>query len=857
MATATYNSTTKSFSGGSASDRLTLENLASATGSPFTFYHRGLSVQSAGVGDKFKLAANSFIDLSGATLILTGTGASGGGSAFKCEGDLLIDKGIASKDFTLVYSDDNFSSAYIASHDQNLPGALFSDNAKIVCANGSKIVIKSALIDPPTGNAGFNILYIGNQNAASKLDIKFTGRQDLIPRYQQPAGQPYYLMGSCIIVWNVRAVVTQRDIDIVDAYIDFRPYGTSAFPTKLSMRSVESIKFTGGGFTPASPIIMGASDDDLNISISKPLGQWQLGLVGSSLQTCTMILRNLKGIELDTRTVYHTWDSSFEISTHLFPRFKVVNSANQNLSGVSIKFKTHDPVFSLGSTTSVTYPTAKTLSGVSDANGRVSFGSSDGTKALGVVGEAVGVFRTYGAYHPTTNANLAYALSPQKSFSVFNFGYTPIIDQLWSFTKSGTNAGGAVAEQTLTLIVDGYVTASSSAGVPTKASSLDDVYDLLHKYSLDNASAYLMSVNGKDLIINGYNIVFSNSATAVSITGTGAIKTLTIPANTILNAGAKFTKFSTDGTFTTNNVTTTFLRQVQGVDYLVINNLPAGAVVGTGLETTKKANNILWVKSGQTYAQAVTANQYAHTALSAYDLTLNALSYPYKLYLRRNGYAQKIITLATSPTTAIDGTMIQDVDAAGVAWAGRQDATQFSEISYNPALSLNGANHRCMIFTPPSTISKSRTYTPETVYQALEDYQLQDAWAFEQLIKPNALGDVFLIPINNQTVFKIGERPASGTWATRTYAIEVVLGNRVQYSGSGIEIISNSTVSVGDQATGRFFGNQALDQIKAYVDRPITITQSTIKAVTDPLKTDIEAAKNAALKSYANSLSAP
>ena len=169
MATATYNTTTRVFSGGSASDRLFLSDLDGPSGSPLTEVMEQVLRQTSPGTLTFSLASGAFLDLTGGLLILQNSN-NNQELEFKIDGDLVIggdDGELRDRDFILVMG------PYDLENTHTTQRAPFGDDAKIVIAEGSQYIIRhihtnTSLVGEPGARTG---ILIENNNSDSEIRV--------------------------------------------------------------------------------------------------------------------------------------------------------------------------------------------------------------------------------------------------------------------------------------------------------------------------------------------------------------------------------------------------------------------------------------------------------------------------------------------------------------------------------------------------------------------------------------------------------------------------------------------------------------------------------------------------------------
>ena len=446
MATATY--TSGVFSGGSSTDRLTIDDLADASGSPFDgLLHQVANIESP--GEHFlSLDSSSFIDLTGALLILRNA-SNNQALQLLLEGDTLVRSSLSvgeirDRDFLMITGPYDFSSTHTEELD------VFDLDAKIVCQGDSRIVIHN--VHTETGYStepGARVAFrFRNNNADSRIKIGIHSGPATDHGWAIQSGEKPN--GTEIVHWDIRSNVTVREIDWRTGYIDFRPDNTSAAPTKGTFVSSSGVKFLGTGysFTNTAPLIYGNAADAFAVTQASDR-YWLFGIVGAD-GDFRIVTVNLAGPDLATRFAMYTQSASRtgRFENHLVLDYKITDSAGAGIEDVNVRVHARTPEYSAPSGTgsaSVTFPTgnAIVLETSSDADGEGAIGTADGDLTTALCIEAFGRrIQTTGGdvdgnYASASNARADYASHVALTYDIFRFGYEPVVGTSFTAKKSG------------------------------------------------------------------------------------------------------------------------------------------------------------------------------------------------------------------------------------------------------------------------------------------------------------------------------------------------------------------------------------------------------------------------------------
>ena len=551
MANATFTSNT--FSGGSSSDRIYLDNLASASGSPLTPIMENVCRKTSAGTSNYSLDSSSFSDLSGGLLILNNS-SNGQFAMLKLDGDVVIGHADdpTGRDLTLVIGPYDFMTSF-----SNPKVLIFEETAKIVCESRSYYVIKHihTSTNYTTEPGARSVIEIRNNNTDSELRIKL---------YSGPVTETDWSLGSNlkrsgteIVNWRITDDVSVREFEWVSGYIDWRPYTGFAPPTKGVFKSSTGIKWLSRGnavFSNTSPLVFGNSDDSFVLSLGSRSNDYLLiGIHASSGIDQRIVFLNLDGPDLESKLgqyVNHS-ASSGRIENHIVVDYKLIDDFGDPVSDGLIVLHSRTPEYSSPSTSgtaSVSFPSSNniTIESTSDSDGEGVLGTDDGDLDTAICIEAFGrrilvSGGNYdGAYASASNYRAAYAKYNSLEYDVFSFGKDIITGISFDVSISGASGAGKQNIGRVKLSNDNNLTVDLDSEVPTSASDFDDAYNMLHKYSIDNRTSALGEGSAGIFDIGSYDLSLEREigfeeylpTTGLSVSGTlsnftSGIKTIT------------------------------------------------------------------------------------------------------------------------------------------------------------------------------------------------------------------------------------------------------------------------------------------------------------------------------------------
>ena len=627
---ATYNSTTGKFQAGTSATRENLDDLTAASGSPITREYSNLAQQTTAGDFNLETTATSYLDFSNAVYIAKNSANNQNIVPF-LDGDILI--GADTNDTTSPFQIHLGENDITNTHLQSAARDLFASNAKIVC--NSEIIIyshlnqaTSALLNEPSAR---NALILVNNNSASKIKVKVIGRA-------YTADNSYVLntnvkaRGSFRFYWALGSNITSKEIDYSDGIVDFLFEQNFSPPTKATYRSKGFIKLTGEhAGTTSSPTILGSKNTAFSLDL--PAGQYYLSafLNINNNHSSKLVYLNFAGVDWGTRMAVFRNMRQTRLENHKVFTYKTIDNSGNAVSGAKIILTKRYPTYNAQDATaaSVSFPSGNenTITSTSNSTGDGELGSTNGSNATGICVEAFsglgGPFSGNVDTHYATASHFAgaYANYDTLKYSVFIFGKVIQFNNTFTAGITGSDDEGVQSIGNIVLQDDANLTATTSADVPTSASTYDDVYDMLYKYSIDNDVDYIASVSSGVMVINIPALVFNSTLTTVSVGNT----IIAIPSNVTVSAGTKITAIVSNGGISTVGTTTITgaYRDSSGVRYIL--TLPANTTLKGTYGTTNTAIPLETV-TGTTKTLTLPINQAV------------------KLYLKPAGKTERYIT---------------------------------------------------------------------------------------------------------------------------------------------------------------------------------------------------------------------
>ena len=577
MATASYANGTSQFSGGSADDRLNLTTCAEAT-TELTLVYDNVAYQTTPEARSFNFANNSFSDFTGALLMMRNNG-NHQAITFRLGGDVVIgdEDDLEDRGFELVIGDRDLFNIHTSEID------LCDQDAQIVCLNQDTRLIVRHILDignsSLTGEPGArNGIQLQNNNANSALRMTLLGgRAALDSDYIGVGGSGYGAnkpAGTEIFKYDVTEDVAVRDIEWYSGYLDWRPDGDWAPPTRAVFSSESGIKFlvNSEGGRPDStlddPLIFGEAGSSFVLTLGTVANSWWLEGLSSSEDDFRTVYLNMDGPNWATQVALFDAGKSKVIENHLVVDYTIIDALANPIEGAFVRLHSRDPQISAraaSGTPTITFPeaNARINTSTSDANGRGSLGGATGAYNQAVVVEAFGKRITGGAggtgtvdgaYTAANHAKAVYNSYADLEYDVFSFGRQIVTGVAWTAALSGQDGAGKQNLGVIQLNDEVNLSSANTASVPSTASTFDDVFDILYDWAIINREPLPFTVSAGEIDFGSLNVTFSTTSSLTLDIAGGSI---VIPSMSTLNLGSIITALTTMGTFTYTGVTIT------------------------------------------------------------------------------------------------------------------------------------------------------------------------------------------------------------------------------------------------------------------------------------------------------------
>lgn len=526
MATATVTGTTsKIVTGGTASDRLTLSDIANATNSGLDGYLGSLVRQDPIGAMELSLSFNSFFDFTNSVLVLSNA-QDGEFNNVRIRGNLALGTVEGKGGFDIHYGPKNIGF-----------GVLIDSSATLSMPNvNDRIRLYSHLETLGSEPGGQNRLTINNNIAGNELRLSFYGVAYTDDKnYQLPSPTGFKPNGSFIPFWLAGPNLTVRDIEIYDGYVDFRPIGDWATPTRGIFVSKTWVKFLGTkSFTDTDPLLFGEAESGFEITVGDggQTGSYFLHGLYTSNPVGRVVYLNFKGLDWDSQMALFSQGRIIKVENHLVLDYNVIDSFGQGLEDAKIILYKKDPVYASGTEVSFSQ-NETTIEILTDSTGSGSIGSDTGNgeficiEAFTRDGNGGNVD---GAY-----ANSSYSLAEYASNDVLAYAVIKY-DKVFSHRKDiNLSKSGEVGEgkQSLGVIQlkDDVLLSELDKSIVDNYSELENtykLYDFAKAYITDNYTGeipIILNRSGDTIDAGDYDVelrsggqnVFDFDGTTVSI----------------------------------------------------------------------------------------------------------------------------------------------------------------------------------------------------------------------------------------------------------------------------------------------------------------------------------------------------
>ena len=549
------------YSGGTATDRINVGNIADAIGTnnPLDWITDNFAWQDQRKALELSLATGSYSDLSAGVIILRAHGARQR-QKFQLEGDVIVgeDGDVSPRDFVLQRGRYSWQQSWTHGTNGGLgnPIRVMGDNAKVVCGGGARIVDVPNIIVVSQASQPFEraTILLANNNPGSK--IRYTLRSGSASRasgYSRPSDLNSDADTPHVLFYNLGGSVAVRDIEMVGdgQYLWFRDNTWSA-PTRLRIASDGRVVMRSASLTTGSQQlahVIGSADETCFISCSSNAS---INVRLQREQTSSrMVYLNLAGapmsthwrVYLDTNTTTRSLHEN-----HIVVPVTVKGPGGTPIEGCAIDIDSRRPTLVSGQVQFQEIGATR-ATGTTDANGKVLVGSTDGQFQGAICIEAIGrVGHTNrGTFQGTDHASVAYGSYNTLTYNAHHFGHEivnrhPFIPALSSFDlKDG------IRPLEITLRADPLLSVATAEELPAEATTFDHIYDGTYERAMFHESPLAVTVTNGVMDAGARNIVLSKTASRlIHFTETE----MTVKAGSILAEGTHIKRIETTGSLT-------------------------------------------------------------------------------------------------------------------------------------------------------------------------------------------------------------------------------------------------------------------------------------------------------------------
>ena len=473
------------------------------------------------------------------------------------------------------------------------------------------IPVTTALQTTPLTNGGRNIVIMENSNANThvRMDINMGRYANNVlvgpdsPRYGGPD------LANCTHYYNLTSTVPTRDILYRGDYVDWRPQGNNwAALTGGGFIGDHGIKWLVEDTTTAlvsdtNPLIFGRSlqsfelgiDSNITATASSGDGYFELGLSPDTARNNRIVFVNPTGITLQDRLgLWNNRRGRLRVEHQTTQPFHVSDDREFNVANARIVLNHFYPQYgsdtNFGAAPATFFSRNVTSTGLTGSDGTVILGNDNNTdyaaadnsttvnrpiivEALELNNTQQGttttrIQRDYQSAALQSNA-VSYNNYRQRSalqeqavtYDVFAYGHISLRNQPISFRNAGATADpGLGVQQPVVMSRDLNVTTGSPLNIPGRAANLNDVYDLVHNWAINERRDNPITVNGTTLNFGALSVVFDPNPTSTpnSTVSLSTSNVLRIPTGSSLTATTKFDSLQSTATtpFTTAGVST-------------------------------------------------------------------------------------------------------------------------------------------------------------------------------------------------------------------------------------------------------------------------------------------------------------
>lgn len=523
MATAsiTVDGDKRNINGGSSSDYLVLNDVLVAANSDLTAINFNAVRMTSRQAKQYIFANTSYVDLTDARLFLTNN-ANGQVINTEFEGRIRVGSVLDPIGFCEIHWGDKDNGGY---SDNRFPLFGTTDNAVISCPNVENRIKLMSHLDGPnsslTGEPGSkNGVTIRNNNAASTIRVSLLGASHTYGLgYTLPDPNGFKPNGTVMCIWTVGSNVTVRDIEFRDGYVDWRPIGTWATPTRGIFVSETWMKFLGeASFTFTAPLIFGNQDDPFEVVVgnSGQTGSYILHGIYTTGREGRIVYNNYMGLTWSTQLAMYRRGDKIRMENHLQLDYTLIDSFAQPITGAVITLYKKDPIYNATGNDVAYSGLENDFDTTTDADGKGNIGNGDGNNANNICVEAFCGYGSGGnvdsAYANKDHSMADYDSNSSVYYTIIKWGKKPIVRTLYTCKLSGETGEGKQSLGVIQLETALSLVSPTINDVPIAITDAQSFYDVAYKFAVDNKIALFCDREG-DTIISSNDVVFDNNAT--------------------------------------------------------------------------------------------------------------------------------------------------------------------------------------------------------------------------------------------------------------------------------------------------------------------------------------------------------
>ena len=553
MATATISgSTIKTISGGSASDRLTLTDIAQASNSGLNAPIPNTAYQPTPGALRHILGTSAFADLTGGVLIYDNA-ANGQNTSFFLDGDVVVGGQNDFRPFTIKIGEKSLTTSY-----SQVP--FIGVNAVLSMPKPeNRLVIEGFTDQPnsvqPSQPGARSVLHFENNIAGNEVRISVLGAPYVDDNsYTLPSQTGFKPNGTFVVQWRIGPNVTVRDFEFKDGYIDWRPGGNWAAPTRGVFVAKSWIKFLGTkSFSNSSPLLFGSADEAFNILVGEDgqSGSYMLHGLYPSGSLGRIVYLNFTGLNWETQMALYSAGKTVRVENHLVFKYKVIDTLAQPVSGAKIIIYKKDPSYPANGQVNFS-TTETTVEETTDSTGEGNIGSDTGSGDFICV-EAFSRTASGGNvdvdYANPNHSTAQYASNTSLAFAVVKYGKVAAFRQALTAAKAGASGEGKQSlgviqlNDDLAIVEQDAATALAYSTQETPEKAYDHLSALFER-DYDSESGPTCSRVGDSLDFGSLNLIIDGSGSGEASVSNSSVK---------LNASTFTGNLTTTGTVSVIN----------------------------------------------------------------------------------------------------------------------------------------------------------------------------------------------------------------------------------------------------------------------------------------------------------------